>query len=61
MMNETKGFDEVFNCTPQVTQSQESLVGQMILGISLANRFGLYDLADYLRKKINQSQSNYYS
>jgi hypothetical protein len=56
----TKGYQETLDATPQVTQSQESLYDQMIQGIEVANRFGLYDLADYLQKRINEHDSNYY-
>lgn len=38
-----------------VPQSQESLVDQLRDLISLANRFGLYDAADYLRRDLDQS------
>lgn len=62
-MNTTdrKGFDEVFKSTPQVVQSQESLYDQLVLLQGVANRFGLYDAADYIQGRLNELNSSYYS
>jgi hypothetical protein len=59
-VNSTKGYQTTLDATPQVTQSQESLYDQMIQGIEVVNRFGLYDLADYLQARVNEHDSNYY-
>lgn len=53
----TKALKQAEGCP----QSQASLYDQMIEGIALCNKFGLYDLADYLQRKISESNSNHYS
>jgi hypothetical protein len=60
-ITDRKGFDEVFKSTPQVVQSQESLYDQLVLLQGVANRFGLYDAADYIQRKLNEHNSSHYT
>ena len=44
---------EAMNAVPQQHQSQQSLNDQLRALVSVANKLGLYDAADYLSQKVN--------
>ena len=46
-------INEAIKCIPKQHQSQQSLNDQLRALVSVANRLGLYDAADYLNQKVN--------
>lgn len=46
-------INEAMKLVPKQHQSQQSLNDQLRALVSVANRLGLYDAADYLNQKVN--------